>query len=184
MAWSTDTNNNDRDQGRGILVREPSTDRSSDTESCDDSDHSDPPEGGSDRVRLLRKMNSEGMSPQELPPLKDRARYKYFFIHHIIPLCQKHKCSNLHFFGLSASWILTWQSKFVRNFKRRFTFHAHSKPCPCHARYWNVQLHMKVQIYTFWVYQLVGSITLKSKFLRNVNGNPFLKSLILVMAVT
>ncbi|GFU44759.1 hypothetical protein NPIL_247012 [Nephila pilipes] len=73
MAWSTDTNNNDRDQGRGTLIREPSTDRSSDTESCDDSDPSDPPEGGSDRVRLLRKMNSEGMTPQDLTPLKDRA---------------------------------------------------------------------------------------------------------------
>ncbi|XP_055929090.1 uncharacterized protein LOC129960059 isoform X3 [Argiope bruennichi] len=73
MAWATDTNNNDRDHGRGTLVREPSTDRSSDTESCDDSDPSDPPDGGSDRVRLLRKMNSEGTTPQDLTPLKDRA---------------------------------------------------------------------------------------------------------------
>ncbi|XP_054721852.1 uncharacterized protein LOC129231535 [Uloborus diversus] len=73
MAWSTDTNNNDRGQGRGPLTREPSTDRSSDTESCDDSDPSDTPDGGSDRVRLLRKMNSEGMTPQDMTPLKDRA---------------------------------------------------------------------------------------------------------------
>lgn len=74
MAWSTDTNNNDHGQARAALVKEPSTDRSSDTESCDDSDPSDTPDSGSDRVRLLRKMNSEGMTPQEITPLKDRAR--------------------------------------------------------------------------------------------------------------
>lgn len=74
IAWSTDTNNNDRDQTRASLVKNSSTDRSSETESCDDSDPSDTPDSGSERVRLLRKMNSEGMTPQELTPLKDRTR--------------------------------------------------------------------------------------------------------------
>ncbi|XP_015922464.2 uncharacterized protein [Parasteatoda tepidariorum] len=75
MGVATDSNNNDGGQPRPVVnLQEALSDLSSDTESCDDESESDiEDEPKNEHVRILRKMNSEGMAPQEITPLKDRA---------------------------------------------------------------------------------------------------------------